>query len=82
MAGWTIADYDVLFENHPPTQPTAPTTAEGEALGLRIGCSGKAAVSQWNDGRSVVLGHRSDASQKLKDYVRSRGWLSATAAHP
>ena len=39
MAGWEHADYEVLFRNHPPDEPTAPTREQADALGMRLdGC--------------------------------------------
>jgi len=74
MVSWQIRDYDVLFGDHPPTEPTAPTAQQCDRLGLTLGRSRGAALSQWGDARSVVLGNRSAASQPLCDYLRNRGW--------
>ena len=75
MADWEIGDYEVLFRDYPPTQPTAPTSGECNALGARLGRSRGAVKAQWDDARSLVLGQENAASEALGDYLRSRGWL-------
>jgi hypothetical protein len=75
MAGWEIRDLDILFAEHPPTQRNAPTAAECDAIGMRIGRSRGAVLEQWRDARSLVLGSKSAASEQLRDYVRNRGWI-------
>jgi len=75
MRSWEIREYELLFRDRPPTQPTAPTTEECDALGARLGRSRGAVKAQWDDARSVVLCHKSAASAALRDYVRSRGWV-------
>ena len=73
--GWEIRDYELLFRDRRPTQPTAPTVEECEALGARLDRSRGAVKAQWDDARELVLGSKSAASEALRDYVRSRGWL-------
>jgi hypothetical protein len=75
MAGWENREYDVLFANHPPTEPTAPTADECDALGAQLDRSRGAILAQWDDARSLILGQKSAASEQLGDYVRARGWL-------
>jgi hypothetical protein len=74
MRGWTTDEYDVLFEHHPPTQPTAPTREECEALGRRLGRSRLAIYAQWSDARSHVLRHANASSRQLRRYIDARGW--------
>jgi hypothetical protein len=75
MAVWTEPMYEAIFREHPPTQPTAPTRAECEALGRALGLSHGAVAAQWNDARSVVLDQKSAASNRLRDYLVRRGYL-------
>ncbi len=75
MHPWTDAEYEALFRDHPPTQPTAPTSAECAELGRTLGRSKGAIQAQWNDGRSLVLGNATAASRPLRDYMVRRGWL-------
>jgi hypothetical protein len=78
MPGWTIRDDAVLFADHPPIQSVAPTEAECDALGLRLGRTRGAVSAQWNDARSLVLGSKGAASQGSAR-LRSRPWLAVTA---
>ena len=74
MAGWQIRDYDVLFQDHPPTEAAAPNRGECDRLALALGRSRGAVFAQWEDARSVVLGNKSAASQPLREYLHRRGW--------
>jgi hypothetical protein len=69
MRRWDERQYDVLFGDHPPTEPQAPTADECAVLGRSLGRSSEAIRSQWDDGRSLVLGHATDASSGLRDYL-------------
>ena len=76
MANWNEQEYEVLFRDHPPTEAVAPTPDECAAIARALGThSQKAVASQWDDGRSLVLGHTTDAARPLRDYLVRRGWL-------
>jgi hypothetical protein len=72
---WTEAEYEELFREHPPTEAACPTRDESVAMGAGLRRSPGAIKAQWNDGRSLVLGHVSAASVGLRDYLVRRGWL-------
>ena len=76
MARWTAPAYEAIFAANPPTEPRAPTRAEAADLGARLGFSPGAILAQWNDGRDLVLGNLSAASEQLRGYLRRRGWLT------
>jgi hypothetical protein len=76
MRHWTHAEYQLLFENWPPTDPSAPPQHEGDRLAQALHRTTGAVVSQWNDARSTILGNKSAASRQLLSYLRSRGWTS------
>jgi hypothetical protein len=75
MRRWDESQYEALFRNNPPTQPRAPTGDECAALARSLGRTSEAIRSQWDDGRSVVLGQVNDAASGLRDYLVQRGWL-------
>jgi hypothetical protein len=75
MTAWRRSEYDRLFREHPPTEPTAPNRAEAESIGNELGRTWGGIKSQWDDGRSLILGTKTDASLALRDYLRGRGWL-------
>jgi hypothetical protein len=75
MRRWSEPEYEGIFRAHPPTQPHAPSQAECEQLGEDLDRSWKAIYSQWDDGRSLVLGQTTAASSGLRDYLVRRGWL-------
>ena len=69
------AEYEAIFRDHPPTQPTPPARSECESLAAQFGRSPEAISAQWDDGRSLVLGQKTAASARLADYLARRGWL-------
>jgi hypothetical protein len=69
---WSSAEYDVLFTDHPPTLPTAPTIIEARRIANRLRRSTGAVRSQWDDARSLVLGNPTAASRVLRSYVEAR----------
>jgi len=75
MDGWSDDDYELLFGGYPPTERDAPLAEDCHRLGLALGRSSGAVLAQWNDGRSLVLGHTNDASAGLRDFLVRRGWL-------
>jgi hypothetical protein len=75
MRRWTESEYRELFREHPPTDARCPAAGECTALGSSLNRTSGAIRSQWNDGRSAVLGQRSAASGGLRDYLVRRGWL-------
>jgi hypothetical protein len=75
MRRWSEAEYEVLFRNHPPNDHRAPDLAECRTIARAVRRTPDAVLSQWNDARSIVLGHTHDASRLLADYVRRRGWM-------
>jgi hypothetical protein len=75
MRRWSEREYEALFRDSPPTEPRAPTTDDCAALSRSLGRTSKAIRSQWDDGRSLVLGHANDAASGLRDYLVRRGWL-------
>lgn len=75
MRGWNEGEYEAIFRDNPPTEPYAPTVNECAALGRSLGRTSKAIHSQWDDGRSLILGHKNDAARGLRDYLARRGWL-------
>jgi hypothetical protein len=74
MRRWSEAEYEILFRGHPPTAGRAPDLAECRVIARAIRRTPDAVLSQWNDGRSVVLGHDIPQSRSLIDYVTRRGW--------
>ena len=71
---WSPQEYDVLFANHPPTLPAAPTIPEARRIADRLRRSTGAVRSQWDDARSLVLGNATMASVELRLFVEER-WL-------
>jgi hypothetical protein len=69
---WSSAEYDVLFAEHPPTLPTAPTIIEARRIANRLRRSTGAVRTQWDDARSLVLGNPTAASRVLRSYVEAR----------
>jgi hypothetical protein len=67
---WSPDDYDILFEDHPPTLPTAPTIVEARRIADRLRRSTGAVRSQWDDARSLVLGNETAASNELRSYLQ------------
>jgi hypothetical protein len=65
MMNWIEPDYDRLFRDHPPTEPTAPRGDELQRIARDLGRSTGAISAQWNDARSSVLGSRSATSEGL-----------------
>jgi hypothetical protein len=74
MRRWSEAEYDVLFRRHPASDHRAPDLAECRAVARVIQRTPDAVLSQWNDARSVVLGHNMPVTRSLIDYVKRRGW--------
>jgi hypothetical protein len=75
MAAWNEGEYDVLFRAHPPTNAAAPSPGQCAAIARSLRTHSSAAIlSQWQDGRSIVLGHTGAASRRLRDYIARRGW--------
>lgn len=72
---WTEAGYEILYGDHPPTEPMPPNPRECDEIGRRLGCSQGAVAAQWDDGRALVLGQTNAASRRLADYVKRRGWV-------
>jgi hypothetical protein len=66
---WSTGEYDILFADHPPTRPTAPTVVDARLIARRLGRSTGAVRSQWDDARSLLLGNRTAASRELRSYV-------------
>lgn len=75
MRPWTHAEYQLLFEHWPPTDPSAPPRNEVDHLVQSLNRTSGAVLAQWNDARSSVLGNKSAASRQLVSYLRSRGWI-------
>ena len=75
VQAWTEAEYEAIFRDHPPTQPTPPARSECESLAAQFGRSPEAISAHWDDGRSLVLGQKTAASARLADYLARRGWL-------
>lgn len=71
---WSTRDYEILFANHPPTHPRAPTLIEARRIGDRLRRSTGAVRTQWDDARSLVLGNPTAASFELRSFVAER-WL-------
>ncbi len=72
---WTTREYEVLFRDHPPIEPAAPSGEEVTSLGEALDRTTGAIVAQWDDARSSVLGSQTAASINLVDFLRGRGWL-------
>jgi hypothetical protein len=72
---WSTRDYEILFANHPPTHPRAPTLAESRRIADRLRRSTGAVRTQWDDARSLVLGNPTAASFELRSFVAER-WLT------
>ena len=62
---WTLSDYDRLFKDHPPTEPTAPHGEDLAAIASDLHGSIGAIAVQWDDARSAVLGNKTAASGRL-----------------
>ena len=75
MERWSDDDYEAIFLGNPPTAAEAPSAPDCDRLGYALGRSPGAIRSQWDDGRSLVLGHANDAAAPLRDYLVRRGWL-------
>jgi hypothetical protein len=75
MRRWSEREYETLFRDHPPTEPLAPIMDECVAIGRSLGRTPKGIRSQWDDGRSLVLGHANDAAGGLRAYLVRCGWL-------
>lgn len=73
---WTTSDYDRLFRDHPPTEPTAPHGDELAAIASDLHGSTGAIAAQWNDTRSAMLISKTAASGQLLGYLRA-SWLVA-----
>jgi hypothetical protein len=76
---WSAHDYELLFANHPPTHPRAPTMVEARRIGDRLRRSTGAVRTQWDDARSLVLGNPTAASVELQSFVAER-WPAARPA--
>jgi hypothetical protein len=76
MRRWTTNEYDVLFADHPPTEPRAPTRDECEGLARRLDRTRMAIYAQWSDARSHILGHVNASSRQLREYIDARGWTA------
>jgi len=74
MRRWSEAEYEILFRHHIPTNPQAPNLAECRSIARSVRRTPDAVLSQWDDARSVVLGHDIPLSRSLVDYVTRRGW--------
>ena len=72
---WTLGEYEELFRNHPPTQPTGPNGVALAKVAKAIGRTPGAVSAQWGDARSAVLGSATAASTQLIGYLRRQGWL-------
>ena len=81
MRRWSESEYELLFRNHPPTDRHAPTATECAGIGSSIGRTAGAIASQWDDGRSLVLGQRNAASAGLAAWLSLRGWLGDSITH-
>jgi len=77
---WSTRDYDILFANHPPTHPRAPTLIEARRIADRLRRSTGAVRTQWDDARSLVLGNPTAASFELRSFVAERWQLETPAA--
>jgi hypothetical protein len=75
MAGWTSSEYDGLFRDHPPTEPSAPHGPDLTSIGQEMARATGAVAAQWGDARSAVLGNKTAASEQLLDYLKRRGWI-------
>jgi hypothetical protein len=75
MKPWIEPDYDRLFRDHPPTEPSAPRGDDLARLAAELGRSTGAITAQWDDARSAVLRSRTAASEGLLGYLARGGWL-------
>jgi len=79
---WSAGDYEILFADHPPTLPTAPTIPEARRIADRLRRSTGAVRSQWDDARSLVLGNRTAASDELRSFVAERWTIERQSLNP
>ena len=75
MAAWTLSEYDRLFRDHPPTEPTAPHGDDLARIARDLDRSTGAIAAQWADARSAVLESTTAASEQLLGYLQRQGWL-------
>jgi hypothetical protein len=75
MRRWNVAEYDVLFRQHPPNEPHAPDLAACRVIAGTIRRTSDAVSAQWHDARSAVLGSATAASSPLIDCLRGQRWL-------
>ena len=73
---WTMSDYDRLFRDHPPTEPTAPHGDDLATIASDLHGSTGAIAAQWNDARSAVLRSKTAASGQLLR-LSGASWLAA-----
>jgi hypothetical protein len=62
------------FDAIRPMTTVPPDLAECRTIAHLVRRTPDAVLAQWSDARSVVLGHKHDASKSLVDYVVRRGW--------
>ena len=79
---WSMRDYEILFANHPPTHPRAPTIIEARRIADRLRRSTGAVRTQWDDARSLVLGNPTAASVELRSFVAERWPTAAPSVDP
>jgi hypothetical protein len=72
---WTSDQWEAVFDTHPPTGPH-PSREQLEVLSGRLGRSVDAIGWMWEDANAEILGKPSTASERLRAYLRERGWLA------
>jgi hypothetical protein len=72
---WTVAEWDSLFVPYPPNGPR-PTREQISAVAMSIGRSWDAVDWIWDDAARAIEGRQNEASERLKEYLRERGWHS------
>jgi hypothetical protein len=71
---WTTEEWDSLFVLFPPTG-RRPSRDQIDAVASRIGRSWDAVDWAWSDAASEIADRPNTASERLKAYLRERGWL-------
>jgi hypothetical protein len=79
MSAWSMEEFERLFRDHPPTEPSAPRGSALADLARELRRSTGSVAAQWADARSAVLHTQTAASRQLIGYLIDREWLESDA---